>query len=32
MTEVLLAKNDNVVEAITPDRSNQPFRKSILPR
>jgi hypothetical protein len=32
MTEMLLAKDYDVIEAVPPDRSDQPLRESILPR
>src|SRR6202790_4587231 len=31
-TEMHLAQDNHVVHALTPDRSNQPFGKAILPR
>jgi hypothetical protein len=30
--EMRVAQNDDVVQTITPDRSDQPFGKAILPR
>jgi hypothetical protein len=30
-SEMRLAQNDDVVQTITPDRSDQPFGKAILP-
>ena len=31
-TQMSLAQNNNVVQALAPDRSDQPFGKAILPR
>jgi hypothetical protein len=31
-SQVRLAKDDEMIEALAPDRSDQPFRKAILPR
>ena len=31
LAEMRLAQNDDVVQTITPDRSDQPFGKAILP-
>jgi hypothetical protein len=31
MAEMLLAKDHDVIEAVPPDRSDQPLRESILP-
>src|ERR1700682_1702089 len=30
--EMCLAQNDDVIQTLTPDRSDQPFGKTILPR
>jgi hypothetical protein len=32
LTKVCLTKDDEVIEALTPDRSDQPFSEAILPR
>jgi hypothetical protein len=29
---MLLSQHDHVIQALTPDRAHQPFRKRILPR
>jgi len=31
-TQVAFAQNDDMIEALTPDRADEPFRKRILPR